>query len=88
MGLGSLLQDYLCVSDMHFWLWQPSFFSRCILEQEGGISYMAVGSALRIKGNSGCKGLWTHHLVSSTISLYTVKALKLVSCFLVEFISW
>lgn len=31
------------------------------------------------QGNSGCMGLWTHHLVPSTISLYTVKALRLVS---------
>lgn len=35
---------------------------------------LAIGSP----GNSGCRGLWTHHLVSSTISLYIVKALKLI----------
>lgn len=81
MGLGSLLQGYLCVSDVHFWLWRPHFSAGAFWNRKVAL---AIGS----QGNSGCRGLWTHHLVSSTISLYIVKTLKLIYyLFFAEFIS-
>lgn len=67
---------------------RPPFTAGAFWNRKAALAIWQLDQPLGSQGNSGCKGLWTHHLVSLTISLYTVKALKLVSCFLAEFISW